>query len=51
MSELCSLACVTIETVIFVVAEARAVGRAEGLLAEVNPEGGAQSINDFLSRH
>ena len=46
MSELCSLACVAIEAVIFVVAETRAVGRAEGLLAEVDPEGGAQAVDD-----
>lgn len=51
MSELCSLACVTIEAVIFVMAEARAVGGTKGLLAEVDPESGAQAVDDFLSRH
>lgn len=51
MSESCRLARVAVEAVVFVVAETRALGRAEGLLAEVDPEGGAQSINDFLGRH
>ena len=30
-------------------AETRAVGRAEGLLAEVDPEGGAQAVDDPLA--
>ena len=37
---------VAIKAVIFVVAVARVVGGTQGLLAEVDPEGGAQTVDD-----
>lgn len=46
MSESWGLACVAVEAVIFVVAAARTVGGTQGLLAEVDPDGGAQAVDD-----